>query len=42
MCLGIETYGYYKVSEGAYGYVRYVCWDKCLQFGVYDNNHVSI
>ena len=31
MCLVVETYGYYDVAEGTYGFVRYICGENCLQ-----------
>ena len=40
MCLVVESYGCYKVSEGTLGYVCYICCNECLYFWIYESNHV--
>ena len=40
MCVVVESYGCYNVSEGTYGYVRYICCNEGLYFWIYDSNHV--
>ena len=42
MCLVVESYDCYNVSEGTYGFVRYICGDECLYFWDYDSDHVFI
>ena len=42
MCLVVESYGCYNVSEGTYGFVRYICGKNCLQFESMTSDDVLI